>query len=224
MQLKALGDLDLAYTPVTPCRIVDTRPGAPAAARRDRAADRLRWLYRASFAAQGGAASNCDVPSGSERARDDGHGGHAADLGFIKLWPANATEPNASDGELRPGDDSTSRPARSCRSMAQTRTASTPRARQAVDSSSTSSVTSTRSTRRGVGTDRPDGPDRCQRARPVPPARRAPPARPAARVRRRGARTVSQGPHGSDGSAGFAGPAGSDGRDRAPRVRMAARC
>ena len=25
VQVKALGDLDLAYTPVTPCRIVDTR-------------------------------------------------------------------------------------------------------------------------------------------------------------------------------------------------------
>jgi hypothetical protein len=61
---KALGDVgaDVVYTPVTPCRIVDTRSGAggPLAA-----GDTRNWLAAnpgGTFVSQGGSASNCGIP------------------------------------------------------------------------------------------------------------------------------------------------------------------
>ena len=61
---KALGDVakDVVYTPVTPCRIVDTREGAGGTLH---AGDTRHWLAAnptGTFAAQGGSASNCGIP------------------------------------------------------------------------------------------------------------------------------------------------------------------
>jgi len=60
---KALGDVgaDIVYTPVTPCRIVDTRSGAGGTLN---AGDTRNWLAAnpsGTFVAQGGSASNCGI-------------------------------------------------------------------------------------------------------------------------------------------------------------------
>ena len=101
VQLKDLGDLDLAYTPVTPCRIVDTRQVA-----RRLAAGVIQTFdgYNATtFAAQGGAATNCGVPLGAKALATTTTAVTPATLGFIKLWPANVTEPDASTVNYDPG-------------------------------------------------------------------------------------------------------------------------
>jgi len=61
---KALGDtaVDVVYTPVTPCRIVDTRGGAGGTLLTN---DTRNWLAAnpgGTFVAQGGSATNCGIP------------------------------------------------------------------------------------------------------------------------------------------------------------------
>src|SRR5438874_872513 len=98
MHTKALGDttFDLVYTPVVPCRIVDTRSGgggvfAPQTQRNWRAFSIL------GFASQGGSATNCGifVPPVAIMANTtlaDTVGGPE----FFTLWPFGQTRPNAS--------------------------------------------------------------------------------------------------------------------------------
>jgi hypothetical protein len=85
---------DLTYTPVTPCRIVDTRlAGGPLAANMPRSFDG----YSASgFAAQGGTAGTCDVPSGVAALALILTAVQPAAAGFVNVYPANAAAPNAS--------------------------------------------------------------------------------------------------------------------------------
>ena len=64
LDTKALGDTgdDLVYTPVTPCRVVDTRnAGGPIGTNSSR--DFKVWVSSGGFTAQGGSASNCNVPA-----------------------------------------------------------------------------------------------------------------------------------------------------------------
>jgi hypothetical protein len=63
LQDKALGDAsdDLVYTPVTPCRLADTR-GAGGQFGANSARDFKVWAS-GGFAAQGGSATNCGVPA-----------------------------------------------------------------------------------------------------------------------------------------------------------------
>src|SRR5438552_6888308 len=98
MHTKALGDttFDLVYTPVVPCRIVDTRSGgggvfAPQTQRNWRAFSIL------GFGSQGGSATNCGifVPPVAIMANTtlaDTVGGPE----FFTLWPFGQTRPNAS--------------------------------------------------------------------------------------------------------------------------------
>ena len=61
---KALGDSsdDLVYTPVVPCRIVDTRnAGGQIGSNSSR--DFNVWVSSGGFGAQGGSATNCNVPA-----------------------------------------------------------------------------------------------------------------------------------------------------------------
>jgi hypothetical protein len=94
--LKSLGEAasDLTYTPLTPCRIVDTRnavgPLQPGVTRTE------AGYTATTFAAQGGASSNCGIPAGVAALALNIVAVDPANLGFIKLWPANAAQPNAS--------------------------------------------------------------------------------------------------------------------------------
>ena len=96
IQPKALGDAndDLVYTPVVPCRILDTRnAGGPLLA----GVTRTFIGYNAtSFVVQGGVASNCGVPDGVAALSLNIAAVQPADAGFIRLWPDDAPMPFAS--------------------------------------------------------------------------------------------------------------------------------
>lgn len=98
---------DLVFTPVTPCRIFDTRPafggsGAIAAAGTK---NFLVWVG-SSFAFQGGAATNCGGNAGSNTT------GVAVNLtvvtpatgGYITAFPYNTTKPTAATVNFNAGD------------------------------------------------------------------------------------------------------------------------
>src|SRR6266536_6506332 len=69
MHTKSLGDTgdDLVYTPVVPCRILDTRNGTtpPYNAQMVGGSDFPVAANLANFAPQGGSATNCSLPSGA---------------------------------------------------------------------------------------------------------------------------------------------------------------
>ncbi len=97
VQVKALGDpaADLTYTPLNPCRILDTRAaggGGPLAANVTRTFNG----FAANFSTQGGTASNCAIPNGVAALAMNVYAVNPTNLGFIKVWPANATEPAVS--------------------------------------------------------------------------------------------------------------------------------
>jgi len=99
---KNLGDanVDLTYTPVNPCRIVDTRVAGGALT-----ANVLRVLdgFSSDFSTQGGTAGNCGMPSGVAAIAMNVYAVNPSNLGFIKLWPANGTEPSVSTVNYQPG-------------------------------------------------------------------------------------------------------------------------
>jgi hypothetical protein len=100
---KALGDAtaDLAYTPISPCRILDTRATAagPLAANVARTFDG----YSTNFASQGGTGSGCGIPAGVAALAMNVYAVNPTNLGFIKVWPANGTEPDVSTVNYQPG-------------------------------------------------------------------------------------------------------------------------
>ncbi len=92
---KALGDAaaDLVYTPVNPCRILDTRvTGGALAANVARTFDG----FAANFSAQGGTATSCGIPNGVAALAMNVYAVNPTNLGFIKVWPANGAEPAVS--------------------------------------------------------------------------------------------------------------------------------
>ena len=93
---KVIGDVaaDFTYTPLTPCRIVDTRNAGGALQPND--VRTFDGYNPGSFAFQGGAASSCGIPSDVNALALNVAAVQPAAPGFINLWPANASQPNAS--------------------------------------------------------------------------------------------------------------------------------
>jgi hypothetical protein len=98
VRTKSLGDttFDLVYTPVVPCRIVDTRSGGGGVFLPTTQRD---WLaYSPSgFASQGGSGTNCGIPVRpvaviANTTLANTVGGPE----FFTLWPFNQTRPTAS--------------------------------------------------------------------------------------------------------------------------------
>jgi len=86
-----LGDAlqDLVYTPITPCRIVDTRLAAGGAIAAG--STRLFDVDGASFTSQGGSASGCGIPFGVARAVTMTIVAvQPAGTGFLRAWGLNA--------------------------------------------------------------------------------------------------------------------------------------
>jgi hypothetical protein len=100
---KALGDAtaDLTYTPLNPCRILDTRATAagPLAPNVTRTFDG----YSTNFAEQGGTTSGCGIPNGVAALAMNVYAVNPTNLGFIKVWPANGAEPDVSTVNYQPG-------------------------------------------------------------------------------------------------------------------------
>ncbi len=99
---------DLVYTPITPCRIVDTRNVPSVAFTALSTRDFIGW--GPSFAAQGGAANDCGLPRGVDGPNNAALAlnfaivGPAAD-GYITAFPANAaTMPLAATLNYYAGD------------------------------------------------------------------------------------------------------------------------
>lgn len=100
---KALGDpqRDLVYTPVTPCRIADTRvAGGALAANQTRT---LLGYHASSFAAQGGTASSCGLAEGVSALAVNVVAVNPAINGYLKLWAASTpVEPTVSTLNYEP--------------------------------------------------------------------------------------------------------------------------
>ena len=96
---KSLGDTadDLVYTPVTPCRILDTRGGGGGTLT---AGAQRNWLASnpaGTFAGQGGAATNCGIPvKPAAVLANVVVFNTAAGPAFFTTWPFNQARPNAS--------------------------------------------------------------------------------------------------------------------------------
>ncbi len=100
---KALGDatVDLTYTPINPCRILDTRAtvAGPLAPNLARTFDG----YSTNFATQGGTASGCGIPNGVAALAMNVYAVNPTSIGFIKVWPANGVEPDVSTVNYQAG-------------------------------------------------------------------------------------------------------------------------
>lgn len=92
---KTLGDAndDLAYTPISPCRILDTRAAGGALA-----ANSTRTFvgFSANFSTQGGTATSCGMPNGVAAMAMNVYAVNPVTLGFIKVWAGNGVEPAVS--------------------------------------------------------------------------------------------------------------------------------
>lgn len=93
---EALGHFssDLVYTPVAPCRIVDTRLGG---GRINAGSTRTFDVDGTNFSAQGGASSSCGIPFDVAAAvAMNITTTQPAAAGFFTAWEANRLQPNAS--------------------------------------------------------------------------------------------------------------------------------
>jgi hypothetical protein len=85
---------DLVFTPVAPCRIVDTRvAGGPLAANGTRSF--VGWTAT-NFTAQGGSATNCGIPENASAISANVVAVNTVQpVGYLVAWPANTDRPNA---------------------------------------------------------------------------------------------------------------------------------
>jgi hypothetical protein len=95
---------DLVFTPITPCRIVDTRSASAGAfiANEDRSF--IGW--GASFATQGGASNSCGLPLNTDNAALAVNFAIVSPTGggWITAYPANAAKPLAATLNFYAGD------------------------------------------------------------------------------------------------------------------------
>ena len=102
----ALGtlDKDLVYTPVTPCRIVDTRNAGSGVLAAGSQRGFIGW--GASFTAQGGASNACGLPLSTDNAAIAVNFTivSPATGGYITAYPGNASQPLAATLNFNAGD------------------------------------------------------------------------------------------------------------------------
>ena len=82
------------YTPITPCRIMDTRVAGGALANREIRDVRVTG-DGADFAAQGGLADGCGIPAEATAIEASITAVDPSDSGFFRAWPTGESMPNA---------------------------------------------------------------------------------------------------------------------------------
>lgn len=98
-------DLELSYVPIAPCRIVDTRQQGG-----QFAPNNIRNYYvsgASGIGDQGGKAGGCGIPLGAKAVSATVMAINAAANGYLRVWPAGTTEPNATVLHYRTGQTST---------------------------------------------------------------------------------------------------------------------
>ena len=105
--LGANNDKDLVYTPITPCRIVDTRNLPSSAFTALSTRDFIGWGD--SFVEQGGAANDCGLPKGVNGPNNAALAVNFAIVspetyGYITAFPADKTQPFAATLNFYAGD------------------------------------------------------------------------------------------------------------------------
>lgn len=98
---------DLVYTPVTPCRIFDTRVSQGGTGPIPAAGTKNFFIWgQSSYASQGGAASNCGITAGSNTAAVAVNFTvvSPATPGFITAFPFGTTRPTAATVNFNAGD------------------------------------------------------------------------------------------------------------------------
>src|SRR6266571_3253874 len=97
LQAKALGDTadDLVYTPVTPCRLADTRIAGGAIAANTTRNFKV-WVSSGGFTAQGGDAGNCNVPANPAAAVLNFAAVNPGGTGNLIAYPTGGALPNTS--------------------------------------------------------------------------------------------------------------------------------
>ena len=85
------------FTPVAPCRVLDTRaiPGGPSPLGPGVTRDVQVAGTGATFAAQGGVAGGCGVPDGVAAVEVTITSVQSTGAGFVRAWPVGQSEPNA---------------------------------------------------------------------------------------------------------------------------------
>ena len=85
---------DLVYTPITPCRIVDTRSaGGPISAGESRSFEAYNAV---GFAGQGGVVGDCNLPANASAVTVKVTASRPVGDGFLTVYPFNETRPLAS--------------------------------------------------------------------------------------------------------------------------------
>lgn len=94
---KVLGDSnqDLVYVPIRPCRIVDTRAGYGGMGRRPAGSTIAYDAIAASFAGQGGAATDCSIPANAAAIATSVFMLDTSGPGYITMWANGQTQPYA---------------------------------------------------------------------------------------------------------------------------------
>ena len=90
-------DSGSTFTPVAPCRVLDTRstPGGPSPLGPGVTRDVQVAGTGANFAAQGGVAGGCGVPDGVAAVEVTITSVQSTGAGFVRAWPVGQSEPNA---------------------------------------------------------------------------------------------------------------------------------
>lgn len=101
---KALGDVgaDLVYTPITPCRILDTRVVSGGPGPRTSGTTTAFNAVAASFVSQGGSATNCNIPAGAAAMAGTFAMLSATSLGYVGMWAVDSPQPTAATGLFNP--------------------------------------------------------------------------------------------------------------------------
>ena len=96
---------DLVYTPVTPCRIMDTRSAALGALTAGVSRGFLGWTAT-DFTSQGGASNTCGLPSNTDNAAIAVNFTIVSPTtgGYITAYPTNAAQPLAATLNFNAGD------------------------------------------------------------------------------------------------------------------------